>query len=166
MKDNANLEIKIAIIVAIIMATVILIAVIFTKQETATNTVDLHVYKLYSVEGSEDEHVYRECNITTDDVIKLYAEYRKIKKLPDSYKLTGKTINGDYKIISGNEFIAFDKGGSRVYRSDTTAIYAFNSTIYQNAVDMCTQSEENAAQSAAAENAAKENEVIEKEVKK
>lgn len=164
MKNQTNTEVKAAIIVAIIMVTAILIAIIFTKEETATNTIDLHVYKLYDVEGSKDQHVYRECSMTTDDLIKLYSEYRKITKLSDTYRRSGETINGDYKIVSGNEFIAFDspensENSNKVYRSDNTAIYMYNSNIYKLAEDLCTQSEQNAK-------AKSDQEKIESEVKK
>ena len=164
MKDSTNIEIKIAIVIAIIMATVILVAIIFTKEETATNTIDLHIYKLYEVEGSNDQHVYRECNITTDDVIKLYGEYRKIKNLPDSYKKNGESINGDYKIVSGNDYIAFDaKNEGRVYRSDSTAIYGYNSSIYESAVELCSISEQREREKAQSQ---EQSQKVEKEVKK
>ncbi len=160
---KTNNEIKIAIVVAIIMITAILIAIIFSKEEKVTNSIDLKVYKLYTIDEKEEKRVYRECHITTDDVIELYKEYHKISSLPDSRKVTNEKINGDYKIVSGSEFIAFDgKTTNRVYRSDSTAIYNFRTTLYDKVVELCTKSEQQETQRTQTQ----QNEKIETEVKK
>ncbi len=156
---KANNEIKIAIVVGIIMITVILIAVIYSKQEAATNSIDLKIVKLYEVEGSPDQHIYRECHATTDDVIKLYKEYRKIQYLKNEDKVTGERITGNYKVINGDEYIAFDGKTNRVYRSDSASLYLFNSSLYSDVVELCEKSQNSETQTQA-------NEKIEKEVKK
>ena len=155
---KANNEIKIAIGVGVIMLTAILIAIIYSKQEVATNSIDLKIYKLYEVEGKKDQHVYRECHVTTDDVIELYKEYRKIAKLSKDDIVKGEGITGNYKIINGDDYIAFDGNSNRVYRSDSASLYAFNSSIYKDVVELCTKSERESIQP--------KEEVIEKEVKK
>lgn len=157
---KTNNEIKIAIAVGVIMITAILIAIIYSKQEAATNSIDLKILKLYEVEGSKDQHVYRECHVTTDDVINLYKEYRKIEKLTNSNKVTGERITGNYKVIKGDEYIAFDGGTNRVYKSDSKAIYMFDSSIYKDVVELCTKSELQSNEQT------QSNEIVEKEVKK
>lgn len=133
-----NKEVKIAIIVAIIMITVCLLAFIFSKSSKVTNEIlDIKVYKLFDKEGTEDEHEYRECNITLDDIKSIQVEYRNIMKLSDSRKTIGQ-INGDYKVTVDNKYIAFDADESNnVYRGDTNALYSYNSAIYEYVKKVC-----------------------------
>lgn len=133
-----NKEVKIAIVVGIIMITICLLAFIFYKSgESKTNTIDIKIFKLYDKEGTEDEHEYRECSLTTDERITINSEYRKASKLSDSKKTKGQ-IKGNYKIMSGENYIAFDGDDSNlVYRSDSKGLYSFDSSIYEYVKKVC-----------------------------
>lgn len=133
-----NREVKIAIIVGIIMITVCLLAFIFSKSNNTTpELLDIKVYKLFNKEGSEDEHEYRACKINVDDIKAIQSEYNKIMRLSESKKTKGQ-INGDYKIMVEDKYIAFDADESNnVYRGDTSALYNYNSTIYEYVKKVC-----------------------------
>lgn len=133
-----NKEVKIAIIVGAIMLTVCLIVFIFyqaAKEETIN--VDLKVYKLYELDG-EEEYEYRQCDITTEDLISINNDYKKILNLNENDKLIGKQIKGNYKIVSGNEYIAFDADENNlVYRSDLPAIFKYDTSLYETVSNLC-----------------------------
>lgn len=135
-----NKEVKIAVIVGIIMITICLLVFIFYKSgnnKVKTNTIDIRIFKLYDKEGTENEHEYRECSVSTDDRITINTEYRKAIKLSDSNKTKGQ-IKGNYKIMSGNDFVAFDGDDSNlIYRSDSKGLYNFDSSIYEYVKKVC-----------------------------
>lgn len=133
-----NKEVKIAIIVGVIMITICLLIFIFHKSSVSTNTVDIKVYKLYDIEGKKDEHEYRSCSVTTEQLLTINKEYKKIKSLKSENKTIGKSINGNYKIMSGEDFIAFDaKDNNYVYRGDIGAIFDYNSSLYEYVKEIC-----------------------------
>ena len=135
---EANKEVKIAIIVGILMITICLIIFIFYRAEANVETLNLKVYKLYDIEGTEDEHEYRECNTTADDIIMLSKEYKRSQNLTENKQVIGKQINGNYKVIYDDEYIAFDANGTNyIYRSDTERLYNFNSKIYDYVTEIC-----------------------------
>lgn len=135
---NTNKEVKIAISAGIIMITICLLIFIFFKSETKVENLDLKVYKLYEKQNDNTKHEYRECKITTDDLIKISKEYKRVKGLSDNDQVIGKKIMGNYKIISGEDYIAFDaEKEDYVYRSDTKRLYTFNSTIYEYIKNIC-----------------------------
>lgn len=132
-------EIKIAIIVGAIMITVCLIAFIFQKSSTEDiEKLDLKIYKLYEVEGSEDEHVYKQCNASTDDLLAMNKEFKKIMNLSTSRQVTGKSIMGSYKVISNNQYVAFDNAKDNLaFRGDTMSMYEVPSTLYEKVIELC-----------------------------
>lgn len=127
-------EIKIAIIVGAIMITACIVAYIFYKSETNVNEIDLKVYKV-----NEKEKVYEECHITTDTQIQLNSEFKRATKLNESSRVIGKSITGTYKIVSNDNYIAFDNKENEyyIYRGDTKYLYEFNSTIYDLVETTC-----------------------------
>ncbi len=134
-----NKEIRIAIIVGIIMITICILAFIFANAKTPkTQNIDIKVYKLYDKEGTENEHEYRPCSVKTDDISSINVEYRKIMKLSEDSRTKGQ-INGDYKIISGDNYIAFDidEENPKVYRGDTSGLYSYNSSLYEYVKKIC-----------------------------
>lgn len=134
-----NKEVKIAIVVSIIMVTICLLAFIFTKSSRPkNNTIDFKVYKLYDKLGTIDEHEYRACKITTDDLITIRNEYRKAEKLDETSKVSGKQITGKYKIIYEDTYIAFDaEEEPLIYRSDVNALFKFDSDLYEYIKTIC-----------------------------
>ena len=135
---ESNKEVKIAIIVGIIMITICLVIFIFYRAEANVETLNLKVYKLYDIEGTEDEHEYRECSATADEIVMLSKEYKRTQNLTENKQVTGKQINGNYKVIYEDEYIAFDAEGiNYIYRSDTERLYSFNSKIYDYVTEIC-----------------------------
>ena len=135
-----NKEIKIAIVVGIIMVTLCLLIFIVTSSKKTTNNIVLKVYKLYDKEGTVDEHEYRSCKVSTDDLIYINQEYKKIQKVTDDSRILGKQINGNYKIIVGDDsnYIAFDAlDDPYIYRSDKGAIYEFKTDLYDTIKKIC-----------------------------
>lgn len=137
---ETNREIKIAIIVGIIMLTVCLVVFIFSKSDVEVEDMNLQVYKLYEKEdGSGNE--YRQCHIPTDELVSIYNQYKRAVNLKEDKQIKGQ-INGNYKLISGENFIAFDaEQYDYVYRSDTQQLYSFNSTIYDLVKEACNSDE-------------------------
>lgn len=135
-----NKEVKIAIAVAIIMITFCLIVFLFNKadKQEVTN-LDLKVYKLYELDDdSEEEYEYRQCSISTEDLITINKEAKRIFNLDEDKKTIGKSIKGNYKIIIDDKYIAFDADDKDlVYRSDLPAIFEFDSTLYKTVKELC-----------------------------
>ena len=136
-----NKEIKIAIIVALIMITCCIIAFIFYKAATKTEKIDVKVYKSHIIEGTENKTEYRECVISTDILLAINREYKRAMRLSDDQRVIGEQITGTYKLISGDNYIAFDFNEDKpfVYRGDTKKMYYFTSNIYKQVAEACTK---------------------------
>ncbi len=132
-----NKEVKIAIIVGIIMITISLLAIIIHNSNTKIEEVSLKVYKNYT---TEDGREYRECTLTTDELISIKREYNKATNINEDKKLTGQTITGTYMIKDGDEYIAFDADDSNkvyVLANSKQAIYSLESTMYETVKNAC-----------------------------
>lgn len=128
---ESNKEVKIAIVIGLIMLTlcaVILISNNSSKKETA-NT-DIKVYKNIN-------NKYYECQTTTEDIITINNEYKKIKNLSDDNKAPGQKITGTYRVANGDDFIAFDANNKLVWRGDANALYLYDSSLYEYVVNLC-----------------------------
>jgi len=136
---ESNKEIKVAIIVGVIMLTICLLVFIFANSnKEEVQNIDLKVYKLYTLDDADKSYEYRECSISTEDLITINSEYKKIANLQEDKKVTNKQINGNYKIVNGNNFIAFDAGDENlVYRSDLPAIFDYDSSVYELVKNLC-----------------------------
>lgn len=132
-----NNEVKIAILVGVIMITICLLAFIFSNaKEPKKETIDLKVYKLHVLDEEAKKYEYRECNTNTDDIVTINVEFRKINKLDESKSIKGQ-INGNYKIISKDNYIAFDaEDKNYVYRSDNK-LFEYNSSLYDYVKKVC-----------------------------
>ncbi len=138
---ETNREVKIAIIVGAIMLTACLVFFIFTRSGVEVEDMNLKVYKLHQKENGEGNE-YRQCKIPTDQLVPIYKQYKRAAKLTEKSQVTGQQINGDYKLISGDNFIALDEEGyNLIYRSDTSRLYSFNSIIYDLVVEACAEEE-------------------------
>lgn len=132
-----NKEVKIAIVVGIIMITISLLAIIIHNSNTKIEEVSLKVYKNYT---TEDGREYRECTLTTDELISIKREYNKATNINEDKKLTGQTITGTYMIKDGDEYIAFDADDSNkvyVLANSKQAIYSLDSTMYETVKKAC-----------------------------
>lgn len=135
---QTNREIKIAIVVGAIMLTACLLVFIFIKSERTSNgnvnQVDIKVYKV-----NEEKKTYEPCHITTDTLIQINSEFKRASRLTDSKRVIGKSINGTYRIDSGDNFIAFDakKDENYIYRNDTKYLYEFDTELYNIVVKAC-----------------------------
>ncbi len=131
-----NKEIKIAIVVGAIMLTICFVIVVSnmsTKKSNQTAT-EIKVYKHYD-DGETKE--YRECTVTTDELVNINNEFNSIKLLDDEDKFPGTSINGTYRITKNDDFIAFDGDNNLVYRGDTQALYLYKSDIYEYVANIC-----------------------------
>lgn len=133
-----NKEVKIAIVVGALMLTICLIVfIVHSSNNRRNNDIDIKIYKHYDTTGV-NQGEYRECMISTEDALDIYTEFNKAKLLGDTDKITGQIITGTYKVVNGeNNYIAFDANSSFIYRSDTNALYSFNSTIYDKVTSLC-----------------------------
>lgn len=134
-----NKELKVAIIVGVIMITACLLAFIFVKSERKAsinnqNQIDIKVYKV-----NEEDKIYEQCPITTDTLIQINSEFKSAYRLSDSSRVIGKSITGKYKVISGNNYIAFDakENENYIYRGDTKYLYEYDSNLYNIVEKAC-----------------------------
>lgn len=136
-------EVKVAIIVGIIMITICLIAFVTVKSKNNLKDVKIEVYKLYEVpkEDGEKGYVYHSCGeIKTDDQITIMHEIDKAYKLNEESLLTGKQIEGYYKINYNGKIVAFDAprdNEKMIYREDTGRLYNFESNLYETVKNIC-----------------------------
>lgn len=134
-----NKEVKIAILVAIIMITVILVLVMISnKEKKEYNEIDLKVYQNQTLKNKQ--RIYNECHITTDELLDINEEYKRITKISLNKKIPGAKITGKYKIMNGEDFIAFDADGSNkifVSNENGKAIIKVNSDIFSKVKKAC-----------------------------
>ena len=134
---NTKKEIIIAIVVAILMIAICLIIYLVNTNKNVSAP-NVKVYKLYEVEGSEDEHVYKECRISTEDQLTLKKEFKRATKLADSKIVTGKSIMGSYKIIIDDTYIAFDNKEDKIfYNGQKNRLYNLASQMYEIVINTC-----------------------------
>ena len=131
---QTNKELKIAAIVGIIMITICVVAIIFYKSDKKYNEINIQVYKV-----NQEEKIYEECNVSTDSIIQINSEYIRAIKLTENQRVIGKQITGLYKVVSGDNYIAFDgeKDKYYIFRGDTKYLYEFESTLYDLVIKAC-----------------------------
>ncbi len=140
--ENTNREVKIAIIVGIIMISLCAIAIIAknARKQEAVN-LDIRVFKHVVTNSTDKTGVYYECNVPTDKLSIINLEFKKIMNLNDSDKKAFEMndgIEGNYKITSGSNFVAFDDSKANVvYRNDTTSLYSYRSNLYKVVEEVC-----------------------------
>ena len=132
-----NREVKIAIIVGIIMITICLLAFIYYKASTNVEEINIKVYKNYT---TEEGRAYYECSISTEDLLTVNNEYKRITNLRNTTSITGGSIKGTYMISTGDEYIAFDAEDNNyvyVLANGKQAIYDISSTAYDIVKKAC-----------------------------
>ncbi len=130
---KSKLELKIAIAVGVIMILICLF--VLTKQNSKKNeVVDLKVYKHIE---TEEQKGYVECIISTEELSKINKEMKRVEKLNDSTLLRGK-IEGNYKIVVGDNYYAFDELEDKfIFRGSDKEIHAFDGETYEIVVNRC-----------------------------
>ncbi len=134
-------EIKWAIAVGAVMITICLVAIMIVNgQKNNIKDLDIKLYKLNMTGENIQDYTYEECRASTEMLIGIDSEFQKAFKLEDKDKVTGQQILGQYKIVAGDNFIAFDnneEGVATFYRSDTRSLYEMKSRIYDLVMKAC-----------------------------
>lgn len=130
-------EVKIAIALgAIMLTTFIVIMIIYNSNQKDVLESDISIFKHYDTKG-ENKGEYYECNMSSEDATHIYNEFKRAKLLTDKDKVPGQTIIGKYKIVNGNEYLAFDDNSNFIFRGDTQTLYAFSSDVYNYVIQLC-----------------------------
>lgn len=132
-------EVYVAIGVAIFMILLCFFLYFFTSKKE-TNVLDIKVYKLNTLE--DESYEYRECFIGTDVKLDIDKLFKNVTKLSDNKQLSGVGINGDYKIVSGDRYLAFDgNNDGKVYDGERNKVFTYSSDLYEKIVTYCGQKE-------------------------
>ena len=136
-----NNEIKWAVAIGVVMITICVIAfMVANRDKKEVENLDIQIYKLQKNGDDIKNYTYKECKLSTEDLVTVNREFNRIYKLEDKDKVTGAKILGEYKIVKDSLFVAFDiteDDDKVVYRSDTTSLYEFNSSLYQLLEEKC-----------------------------
>ena len=128
-----NREIKIALGVGIIMLGICLVIVLIQNRKEEEKNIVVNAYKL-----NENENGYVSCSISTEDAIKVNKEFKRALALRDNNALNGKSINGNYKVVINDQFIAFDNDtDNMIYIDKDNKLYNFSSDMYKIIIDTC-----------------------------
>lgn len=137
--DNKNLIIgSIAIIVVTLFALVLFLPK--NKNISSSSNISLDDVAVYRhIEKTADTAGYYEpCSLSTEDLVKVRNEFAKIYDVRDSDVVYEQTINGDYKVVVGDEYIAFDKNNNGVmYLGTVNALFKVDSTMYDIVIKSC-----------------------------
>ena len=137
MLDNKNLILGSIAVIAVVIVAIVLF---FPKNEMAQTDNKLEDVKVYihHEKTKETQGYYSECNLSTEDLVKVRNAYNKINKINEESLVTGVSINGDYKVIVNDKFIAFDKKhNNQVYYNDINGIFNYKSDIYDIVIKAC-----------------------------
>ena len=135
MKQN---QIMLVVAIGFIVMTISIALAYSSKVKPNVNALDIKVYKSHLDDRYESGHVYRECSVATDVLRSLVNEFNKSYQLTEENRVPNKQINGTYKLIYNDKFIAFDNADDNiVYLGSNDALYAFESTMYQKVIEYC-----------------------------
>ncbi len=135
--DSKNLIMgSIAIIVVVILGVLIFLP----KNGANAVSVDLSDVEVFvhKEKTEETEGYYYPCSLSTEDLIKVKNEFTKAYKVNEESIVTGKSINGDYKVVVGEKFIAFDKENEGImYLGSLNNLYSVESGLYNIVIKAC-----------------------------
>ena len=134
---NTHNELIIAGVVVLIMVAVIIFVVGVNNSKKDKNTNDLKVYVFKPNPGSKYEGVYNECNLTDSEYNIIYNAYMDARKLDGASRIPDHEFTGNYKIINGDEFIAFDGDEDYFYSSRLNILLSFKSDLYKTVIEAC-----------------------------
>ncbi len=137
MNDNKNLILgSIAIIVVVIVAVVLFLPK-GDANNVKTSIVDVNIY-IHHDKTEDTEGYYSKCKVSTEDLVKIRNAYEERKNFTEDNRVTSMSINGDYKVIVGNNYMAFDKESNNiVYDSEYNSLFEFKSNIYDLVIKAC-----------------------------
>ena len=137
--DNKNLIIgSIAIIVVTLFALVIFLPK--DKNVSTASNIKLDEVEVFKhVEKTSDaDGYYSPCSLSTEDLVKVRNEFDKIYDVRDSDVVYEQRINGDYKVVVGDEYVAFDKNNNGImYLGTINALFKVDSTMYDIVIKSC-----------------------------
>lgn len=133
---KTNNEVTIAILVAVLMVLFCVIIYVVNKNDVKEEDIIMSVF-IYD----ESREGYLECELSTEDKLKINKQLNKLKNKKVEDSLSGTKINGDYKIVLNEDekiFYAFDKEHkNRIYIGDQNRLYPFSSEIYDIVIKTC-----------------------------
>ena len=136
--DNKNVILGSVAIIGVILFALVLFAP--KGKESQAIKIDTSKIKVYKhVEKTETKAgYYTECKLATDDLVTVKHEFDKAYELDDDYIMETKKINGDYKVIIDNKYLAFDKENNNVlYLNVNNHLYYFESKMYDTVIEAC-----------------------------
>lgn len=140
-----NKEVKIALIVGMIMATICLLTfIIYKSNQTKPLDTNVRIFKLYEKSDAsenmsyQDRHEFHECVVGTEDAIKISKEYQKISKISKSQQVVGVTIMGNYRVQLGDSYIAFDgEDNNYIFKGDGEYIIDYKTDLFNYVKQVC-----------------------------
>lgn len=137
MDDNKNLILGSIAIIAVVLVALILFMPKDKNNETKTDIDNVKVY-IHHEKTKEKEGYYSECKLSTEDLIKVRNEFDKLSHMSMDNILVDSKINGDYKVVVEDNYIAFDKKhNNSVYISGFDAMFSFKSELYDIVINRC-----------------------------
>ncbi len=129
-------QINIAICVFCIMVLICVIVYITQTREENVEDLNIVVYKY-----DEETETYYPCGLSTEDALTIKKEIQKAKLLTEKEQAEATQINGNYKIMYGendNDFVAFDNDEDNIlYVGKQARLYSFSSKMYNIAINTC-----------------------------
>ena len=122
-------QINIAICVFCIMVLICVIVYITQTREENVEDLNIVVYKY-----DEETETYYPCGLSTEDALTIKKEIQKAKLLTEKEQAEATQINGNYKIMYGendNDFVAFDND------EDNILYVGKQSKMYNIAINTC-----------------------------
>lgn len=131
-------EVTIAIIVAILMIIICFVIYLVNTNTQKETELNIKAYKLYEVENSENDHAYKECRLSTEDKLSIKKEFKRVASISESKAVVGKTIEGSYKVVIDDNYIAFDNTEDKlVYNGNKNMLFNISTSIYKTVIDAC-----------------------------
>ena len=135
--DSKNLIIgSIAIIAVVIFGLIIFLP----KNGANSVKIDLSNVKVYIHKNAEGEEkgYYYPCKLSTEDLLRVKNEFNKIYNVKEEDLVSGKAINGDYKVMLDDEYIAFDKENDGImYLGTLNKLFKVDTSIYNIVINAC-----------------------------
>lgn len=131
-------EVSIAIAVAVLMILICVVIYLVQTNSKTINELNIKVYKLYEVEDGDTEHVYKECRVSTEDQLTLKKEFKRATSISESKAVIGQSINGSYKIVIDDNYIAFDNAEDKlVFDGNKNKLFNLSSSMYEIVINSC-----------------------------
>ena len=137
MEDNKNLILGSIAIIVVVLVALILFLPKDGRNEAKTEIDNVKVY-IHHEKTEDKEGYYSECKLSTEDLVKVRNDYDKMHLISMDNLVTNKSINGDYKVVVDDSFIAFDKEHDNTfYLSGNDSLYTYKSDIYDLIIKDC-----------------------------